>query len=88
MVLADETLYVAGPSELLALTGRSISEQNLEAAYDGKRGSMLWAVSAQDGSKLAKYELDSPPVFDGPIAAHGCPFMTTMDGRIQCLGEK
>ncbi len=91
MVLADETLYVAGPPELLSLTGRSISEQDLEAAtaaYDGKRGGELWAVSAKDGSKLAEHELDSPPVFDGLIAAQGCLFLTTMDGRVHCLGEK
>ena len=91
MVLADETLYVAGPPELLSLTGRSIGEQDLEAAgaaYDGKRGGMLWAVSAEDGSTLAEHELDSPPVFDGLIAAHGCLFLTTMDGRVRCLGEK
>ena len=91
MVLADRTLYVAGPPELLSLTGRSTTEQDLDAvgaAYDGKRGGMLWAVSAEDGSKLAEHRLDSPPVFDGLVAAHGCLFLATMDGRVQCLGEK
>ena len=91
MLLADKTLYVAGPPELLSLTGRSIGEQDLKAAgdaYDGKLGGMLWAVSAKDGSTLSEHELDSPPVFDGLIAAHGCLFMTTMDGCVRCLGKK
>jgi len=30
---------------------------------------MLRAVSVSDGTKLAEYRLDSPPVFDGMIAA-------------------
>jgi outer membrane protein assembly factor BamB len=91
MVLAGRTLYVAGPPELLSLTGRSIAQQDLravKAAYDGKRGGMLWAVSAEDGSKLAEHRLDAPPVFDGLVAAHGCLFLTTTDGRVHCLGEK
>ena len=91
MVLANETLFVAGPPELLSLSGRSISEQDpaaAEAAYAGERGGVLWAVSAKDGSKLSEHKLDSPPVFDGLIAANGCLFLTTMDGRVQCLGKK
>ena len=91
MLLADRTLYVAGPPELLSLTGRSITQQDLsavEAAYDGKRGGMLRAVSTEDGSKLTEHKLDSPPVFDGLIAANECLFLVTVDGRVQCLGEE
>ncbi len=90
MVLADETLFVAGPPELLALTAET-SAQDLaaaEAAYEGKKGASLWAVSAEDGSKLAEYRLDSPPAFDGLIAAGGRLYLSTLDGRIVCMSER
>jgi hypothetical protein len=91
MLLAGRTLFVAGPPELLALTGRSITEQDLDAvkaAYDGQRGGMLQALSTESGLKLNERKLVSPPVFDGLIAADGCLFLVTVDGRIQCLGEE
>jgi len=91
MVLANRTLWVAGPPELLSLTGRTLGEQDLTAvseAYAGRRGGSLWAVSADDGTKLTEHPLDSPPVFDGLIAADGCLFLVTMDGRVRCLGGR
>jgi len=91
MVLADKTLYLAGPPELLALGGGSSSRQDLagaQAAYEGKKGSLLWAVSTGDGSKLAEYRLDSAPVFDGLVAANGRLYLSTLDGRILCMGEQ
>jgi hypothetical protein len=44
----------------------------------------MWAVSTADGSKLAEYQLASPPVFDGLIAAHQKLFVTTSDGCVAC----
>ena len=88
MVLAGETLYLAGPPELLSLTSRSLADQDLTAvaeAYAGRRGGTLWAVSTKDGTKLAEQPLESPPVFDGLIAANGCLYVVTMDGQVACL---
>jgi outer membrane protein assembly factor BamB len=48
---------------------------------------LLWAVAAQDGKKLAEYKLDSPPVFDGMIAANGRLYIATRDGRLLCMGK-
>jgi hypothetical protein len=90
MVLTRRTLFVAGPPELLALSGPS-AEQDLaraEAAYRGKEGALLWAVSAEDGKRLAELPLDAPPVLDGLIAADGRLYMATVDGRLLCLGEE
>ena len=56
-------------------------------AYRGKRGAALWVVSGEDGERLAAYELDSPPVFDGMIAAAGRLYIATQDGRVVCMGE-
>ncbi len=95
MVLADKTLFVAGPRDVLdestlrrAVVGDR-QEQALaqEAALAGERGAVLWAVSADDGSKLAEVELDSPPVFDGMAAASGRLYVTTIGGQVVCLGR-
>ena len=45
----------------------------------------MWAVSAADGKKLAEQKLDSPPVFDGLIAAGGRLYLATTDGRVLCF---
>lgn len=46
---------------------------------------MLWVVSKADGAKLAERKLDSPPVFDGLVAAGGRLYMATRNGSVQCL---
>ena len=94
MVLADNTLFVAGPPDLVdeeqsfnkpgdAEILKKLNEQ--DAAYEGLRGASLWAVSAADGKKLAEYKLDSPPIFDGMIAANGRLYVVTKDGEVLCM---
>lgn len=56
-------------------------------ARRGQRGGMLWAVSTKDGKPLAKYNLDSPPVFDGMAATVGRVYMATTDGRVVCFSN-
>ncbi len=91
MVLADNALFVAGPPEYLT-TGKGILDnQDIEAAkaaYQGKKGAILRAISTEDGNKIAEYQLDSPPVFDGMIAANNKWFVSTMDGKVLCLKGK
>jgi len=97
MVLADKTLFIAGPPDLVdeekvtrALiapeTRKALAEQR--NALDGKKGALLWAVSASDGKRLAEQKLSAMPVFDGMIAAAGRIYYTTTDGRIIALGGK
>jgi outer membrane protein assembly factor BamB len=76
MVLADKVLFTAGP---------------LQDANNGQQGSnehqdaLLIAFSASDGSELAKYQLDSSPVFDGMAAADGRLYLSTENGRLCCM---
>jgi len=79
MVLAGETLFVAGPPD-----GGELAD--LPAALEGKRGGLLQAVSTADGGKLAEYPLDAPPVFDGLAAARGRLYLVAQDGKVVCLG--
>lgn len=80
MVKAGPTLFVAGPPD-------ELDPADPYAAFEGRRGARLAAVSAADGTELAKLDLESPPVFDGLIAARGQLYVCLEDGSVACLGE-
>ncbi|MBN1420905.1 MAG: PQQ-binding-like beta-propeller repeat protein [Planctomycetes bacterium] len=95
MVLAGGTLFIAGPPDVVdeEQAARSLADPRTKtalaeqrAAFEGERGGLLAAVSAADGRKLAAYRLDGAPTFDGMAAAGGRLYLSTMDGRIICLG--
>jgi hypothetical protein len=94
MVLADETLFIAGPpdvvdeEESLAAFALPDTQEQLTrqaAVLEGSEGALLWAVST-DGTKLAERKLKSVPVFDGMAAAGGRLYMATTDGKVLCMG--
>ncbi len=93
---ADGVIYLAGPPDLIdePATVRSFKEPATQkrlaaqaAALEGAEGGLLWAVSTA-GEKLAERKLDAVPTFDGLAAAGGKLYMTTLDGRVLCLGGK
>jgi len=95
MVLAAGVLFAAGPPDVEdeeqsvktlndPETQRKLAEQS--AAFEGRRGALLVAVSPDNGRKLAGYRLDSMPRFDGMIAAAGRLYLCTSDGKVLCLG--
>ncbi len=77
MLLSDTVLFVAGPT---------VSAADPLGSGDEQPASMLLAVSATDGTVLAEYPLDAPPVFDGLAAAVGRLYLTTIDGKVTCFG--
>lgn len=94
MVLAGDALLAAGPPDVVdekEMWGQSHSEeyqskmQQQNEALEGKMGSSLWVVSRETGEKLATYDLDVLPSFDGMIAAGGRLFMVTEDGSLICF---
>jgi len=97
IVLAEGTLFVAGPPDLVnedeafkRIDAPEVQTQLADqvGALEGKQGALLWAVSANDGEKLAEYQLDAPPVFDGMAAAGGCLYFSTTDGKLVCLAGR
>jgi len=97
MVLAADVLFAAGPPDLEdeeasskslndSETQRRLAEQ--DAAFRGRRGGLLVAVSPDDGRRLAAYRLESMPRFDGLIAAAGRLYLSTADGKVMCLGAE
>jgi outer membrane protein assembly factor BamB len=82
MVLADKTLFLAGPRD-------SGSEgPDVLTALEADEGGLLCAFSPEDGNKLAEYEIESQPVFDGMAAANGRLYLATNDGKISCFGKQ
>jgi hypothetical protein len=70
MALAGEVLLAAGPRA---------------GAGDGGSAGLLVAVSASDGAELARYPLDTPPVFDGMAVAGGRLYVALEGGQLVCL---
>jgi hypothetical protein len=97
LVVAGETFFVAGPPVMVdeqevnvnygdpAVQAKMVEHM---AAFEGRKGGLLMAVSKNEGKQLAAYRLDSPPVFDGMIAANGNLFVATLDGKVLCLGKE
>ncbi|HUT10102.1 MAG TPA: hypothetical protein VMY42_06370, partial [Thermoguttaceae bacterium] len=81
MVLAGQTLFAAGAPD-------AIDPTEAWAAYDGRRGGHLWALSAEDGKILSKYDLAAPPVLDGMAVSGGRLLVSTIDGKVLCYGQK
>jgi outer membrane protein assembly factor BamB len=94
MALADRTLFVAGPPDLLnEVNARNTFEEEATqlslarqaAALEGAEGGLLHVVSTS-GTKLSEHLLDSVPVFDGLAAANGRLYMSTIDGKVLAIG--
>jgi len=94
LLCADDIMFVAGPPDVLDETklhghfhepeviANLLKQQD---AFDGKMGALLWAVSAEDGKKLAEYKLEAPPVFDGMAATEGKLYIVCQDGQVVCM---
>jgi len=57
------------------------------AAYNGKSGGSLLALSVADGKQIASYKLPSACVWDSIAIAQGRLYISLADGTIQCMGQ-
>ena len=78
MVKAANALLIAGPPDVLA-------ESDPYAAFEGRLGACLVALSPDDGRQLSACDLPAPPAFDGMIAAAGRVLIALEDGSLICL---
>ncbi len=78
MVLAENVLFVAGPPADAA---------DGPQPRDEKQAALLVALSASDGTEMARYRLGSSPVFDGMAAAWGRLYLSTTDGKLLCMSK-
>jgi outer membrane protein assembly factor BamB len=79
MVLAGDILFAAGPPDV-------VDPDDPWAAFQGRKGGQLRAISTADGTTLGKHQLPAPPVLDGMAAAKGRLYLSTTDGRVLCFG--
>jgi hypothetical protein len=95
MVLADQTLFVAGPPDLIdenetlqTFSAPATQEQlaRQAEALEGAAGATLWAVSIE-GKKLAEAPLEGIPAWDAMVAVDGCLYLATTDGSVICLRD-
>lgn len=81
MAKAGDVIFVAGqPMKFDEPTW-----QKYEAAYNGKLGGELLALS--NGKVAATYELPADPVWDSIAIADGKLYISLADGTVQCMGE-
>jgi len=94
MVLAADTLFVAGPPDVVdereahrrrhdPAVQAQLAEQ--VEALAGRRGGRLWAFRAADGQPLAELTLEAPPVWDGMVAAADRLYLSTTAGTVACF---
>jgi hypothetical protein len=79
MVLGADKLFLCGPPDV-------VKEGDPMAAFEGRLGSELWSLSAEDGKILSKSKLDEMPIFDGMIVADDRLYLCTDRGDIICMG--
>ena len=96
MVLADETLFIAGPPDI---TDEEQTFNNPDApdllkrlgeqaeALDGQKGALLRVVSASNGEKLTEYELETVPVWDSMAASNGRLYIALKNGKVLCFAS-
>jgi len=94
MALSDEAVLLAGPPNFIdeRQAYRMPDDpdvlaklQKQDEAFQGRHGGELWVLAKADGSILARYALDTVPVFDGMAVAGGRVYVSTVDGRVLCL---
>jgi len=78
MVRAGDTLFVAGPPDV-------VDPKDPHAAWEGRAGGVLAVFATADGKKLAEYKLPAPPVWDGLAAAGGRLYVATANGDISAF---
>jgi hypothetical protein len=80
MVATPRALFVAGPPDVLP-------EDDPLAAFEGRCGATFRAIAKTSGEDLFELPLESPPVFDGMVAAENHLFVSLQSGDVICLGD-
>lgn len=81
---------IIGGGKTVAVAGvpmrDGFSMEDIEASYEGRKGGLLWTLSAADGVPTGELDLPAPPVWDGLAAAAGNLYLPLKDGTVLCLG--
>ncbi|MCP4259419.1 MAG: PQQ-binding-like beta-propeller repeat protein [Planctomycetes bacterium] len=81
MVSTEKFLLTAGPPDI-------VDSRDPLGAFEGRKGGLLDIFDKLSGNRLAKYKLDSPPVFNGAAVANGKLYISMEDGTLASYGGK
>ena len=86
---ASEPFLTEGPIKTLLCAGTPdmLDPDDPWAAYEGRRGGILYALSTEDGEKTSELRLDAAPVYDGMAVAGGRLYLSTVDGTLLSISE-
>lgn len=98
MVLAGHNLFIVGPPDIIdeEATFQKLTEKDQEVqkllaqqddALNGADGGMLLAVNIDTGEIDHQLKMESLPAWDGLAGANGQLFLSTLDGKVLCLGK-
>ena len=94
LVVADDTMFIAGPPDAIEGQAKTGDERlqlrdakEAVAAWKGKKGGVLCAVSCSNGEILSRNKLKSIPAFGGMAAAEGRLYISCEDGTLMCCGK-
>ena len=77
----EKRLFVAGKPDVFP-------EDDIFKAVEGRMGGLLVVALREDGSELARYELEAVPVWDGMAAANGHLITCLKNGAVVCWEPK
>ncbi|MGM0485713.1 MAG: PQQ-binding-like beta-propeller repeat protein [Planctomycetota bacterium] len=80
-------MAVGGNTLLCAGTPDKLVRNDPWAAYEGRRGGVLFTLATSDGADRGTLKLDAAPVYDGMAVAHGRLYLSTVDGTLHCIGD-
>jgi hypothetical protein len=89
MALANDKIFVAGTRDILrteSMTRERIAQQ--ASLLESNNEQHFRIHSKQDGTRLAEFQLDAKPVFDGMAVAHGCVFIASETGELVCYAPR
>jgi hypothetical protein len=95
LTATKNAVYTAGPPNMFEAKAASgegalklTDSATALAAWQGKKGGILYGASISDGKKLVQMELPAPTVFDGMAAANESIFLALRNGEVVCLRGK
>jgi len=88
MPIRVTVMAVGGETLLCAGTPDTLDPEEPWAAYEGKRGGVLFALSTADGTEKAKLKLEAAPVYDGMAITDGRLYLSTVSGTLLSIGDR
>ena len=76
----------ATPVDAMALASNALVVSGHQRGEKGLTG-YIGVLSLADGKRIATFDLDAAPTYDGVAVAGGCIYVSLQDGAILCFGK-